>query len=63
MRVWSSVAVGLALGWAVVRAPFSRTPEELRMHVTLCCGLGALPDFRVTCLVELTVGRSAPSCS
>ncbi len=36
-----SIVLGLGLGWAVARLPFSDTPEELRMHVALCSGLGA----------------------
>ena len=52
MRLFSSVTVGLALGWAVTRAPFSGTPEELRMHVTLCSGLGAAPLHVVPCFLS-----------
>ena len=36
-----SIVLGLGLGWMVARLPFSETPEELRMHVALCSGLGA----------------------
>ena len=36
-----SIVLGLGLGWVVARLPFSDTPEELRMHVALCSGLGA----------------------
>lgn len=36
-----SVLLGLGLGWVIARSPLSATPEELRMHVALCSGLGA----------------------